>query len=206
MAASSGFDGECFHCGEYGPRASAHSDESSRHFTKSQRGIGERRRGPRRHNDRQGYRQDRARPGCASKGSDQNARYQSLEKGDYQERAASAIAAAHNIRNWVAPTSVVVDSGATGHMMCDISMFEHVMKIDPIRVMLGDNSSVMCSKGGTVGRNVSIVGNSYLHSPIDVISVAMTAGGVIVIHRQAVDVAIKLGFAAVGKTSLGAVQ
>jgi hypothetical protein len=52
MAASSGFDGECFHCGQYGHRASAHSDESSRHFTRSQGGIGERRRGPRRHNER----------------------------------------------------------------------------------------------------------------------------------------------------------
>jgi gag-polypeptide of LTR copia-type len=46
MAASSGFDGECgeyFHCVEYGNRASAHSDESSRNFTRSQGGIGERR-------------------------------------------------------------------------------------------------------------------------------------------------------------------
>jgi hypothetical protein len=34
-------------------------------------------------------------------------------------------------------------------MMHDISMFEHVRKIDPIRVMLGDNSSAMCSKVGT---------------------------------------------------------
>jgi hypothetical protein len=83
-------------------------------------------------------------------GSEQNARYQSIEKGDYQERAASAIAAAHNVRNWVSPTSVVVDSGATRHMMYDISMFEHVRKIGPIRVMLGDNSSAMCSKVGTV--------------------------------------------------------
>jgi Integrase core domain len=31
-----------------------------------------------------------------------------------------------------------------------ISMLEHVRKIDPIRVMLGDNSSAMCSKVGTV--------------------------------------------------------
>jgi hypothetical protein len=73
MATSSGFDGECFHCGEYENRASAHSDESSQNFTKSQGRIGERRRGPRRRNDRQGYRQDRARPGGARKGSDQNA-------------------------------------------------------------------------------------------------------------------------------------
>jgi gag-polypeptide of LTR copia-type len=84
MAASSGFDGECFHCGEYGHRASDNNDESSRNFTKSQGGIGEHRRGPRRQNDRQGYRQDRARPGGARKGSDQNARYQRIEKGDYQ--------------------------------------------------------------------------------------------------------------------------
>jgi hypothetical protein len=74
MAASSGFDGECFHCGEYGHRASAHSDESIRNFTRSQGGIGERRRGPRRYNVRQGYRQGGARPGGAKKGSDQNAR------------------------------------------------------------------------------------------------------------------------------------
>jgi gag-polypeptide of LTR copia-type len=57
MAASSGFDGDCFHCGEYVHRASAHSDESSRNFARSQGGIGEVRRGPRRHNERQGYRQ-----------------------------------------------------------------------------------------------------------------------------------------------------
>jgi hypothetical protein len=43
----------------------------------------------------------------------------------------------------------VVDSGATRHMLYDISMFEHVRKIDPIRVMLGDNSSAMCSKVGS---------------------------------------------------------
>jgi hypothetical protein len=54
MAASSDFDGECFHCVEYGHRVSAHSDESSRHFTRIQGVIGERRRGPRRQNDRQG--------------------------------------------------------------------------------------------------------------------------------------------------------
>jgi hypothetical protein len=34
--------------------------------------------------------------------------------------------------------------------MYDVSMFEHVRKIDPRRVMLGDNSSAMCSKFGTV--------------------------------------------------------
>jgi hypothetical protein len=119
-------------------------------ISRSQGGIGERRRGPRRRNERQGYRQGGARPGGAKKGSDPHARHQSIEKGDYQERAASAIAAAHNVRNWVSPTSVVEDSGATRHMMYDISMFEHARKIDPIRVMLGDNSSAVCSKVGTV--------------------------------------------------------
>jgi hypothetical protein len=44
----------------------------------------------------------------------------------------------------------MVDSGATRHMMYDISMFEHVRKIETIRVMLGDNSSAMCSKVGNV--------------------------------------------------------
>jgi hypothetical protein len=101
MTASSDFDGECCHCGEYGHRASAQSDESSRSFTRNQGGNGKHHCGPRRHNDRQGYCQDRARPGGARFGSDQNARYQSIEKCAFQERAASAIASAHNFRNWV---------------------------------------------------------------------------------------------------------
>jgi hypothetical protein len=60
---------------------------------------------------------------------------------DQFDRAASAIAAAHNVGDKIHAQTVVVDSGATRHMFYDLSVFQKLKLIAPTTVKLGDDST-----------------------------------------------------------------
>jgi Zinc knuckle len=80
----------------------------------------------------------------------------SFSSEDHQfDRAASGIVAAHHVGNRLHSQTVVVDSGASRHMLYDLSVFHKLESIALTTVKLGDDSTANCTQIGVVVLHMS---------------------------------------------------
>jgi hypothetical protein len=58
--------------------------------------------------------------------------------------------AEHRVGNKLHSQTVIVDSGATRHMLYDLSVFHKLESIAPMTVKLGDDSTANCAQIGEI--------------------------------------------------------
>jgi hypothetical protein len=101
------------------------------------------------------WRHTRGAPAIGYHHRDQFNHTNSSSDDDHFNRAASAIVAAHHVDNKLYSQTVVVDSGATRHMLYDLSVCHNLESIAPTTVKLGDDSTANCTQIGLVVLHMS---------------------------------------------------